>query len=183
MGFGREGTVVDLTTYGQYDLCSFKRSNWRCGSGFLGLEGEEEGFMSSLAGGFVFVSVVLVAVGVGVVSSGFRGVKAHNPTLLWQRVHCSITFSRLAKRLAGIRKRGCLDAGAGAGEAEPPANENDDRREVVREGEPNLEGALEAETEAEGGCLREEVSEVEVGGTRAQPNSEARIAASDRSTF
>lgn len=60
---GKVGTVVDRTTYGQYDRCSLSRSNCRC-----------------LGGGRVITFVSLFSCWVGSDGGGGCVTKAHNPT-------------------------------------------------------------------------------------------------------
>ena len=117
----------------------------------------------------------------------FCGVKAHRPTRLWQSVHWTIVFSFFWNKEAGSLNRGGVEPDGESG------TENEERRDAEREGEPwreadptnaeadmkGLEGvpALEAETEADLDTLRDR--SFAVGGTRLQPNTDARMAASD----
>ena len=96
-------------------------------------------------------------------------------------------FSFFWNKEAGSLNRGGIEPDGESG------TENEERREAEREGDPRREAdptnaeadmkgregvpALEAETEADLETLR--VRSLEVGGTRLQPKTDARMAASD----
>lgn len=125
---GRVGTTVERTTYGQYERCSFSRSNWRLINMLLflfGCCGEDASEASE-----------------GVAEGCFGGAKAHKPTRLWQRTQCTRDVSRAIAWDTAVCSKGLGLSGLPTG-----TTEVERESEGVREADGNLEFDRDVEVE------------------------------------
>jgi hypothetical protein len=162
---GGEGTVVDRTTYGQCERCSFNRSNCLCGRG-----GE---LLAPFCCG---------------------GAKAHNPTRRWQSVQYSNEVSRLRARSDGVGlaretrpRRNGRDRGVEAGGVpRSPASKDitEDERDTTGVGraDDNTEPARERDVGITELARETEVARSGAGGARLHPKRDVNMAVSEGST-